>query len=154
MLRNIIVVVMSLFLLSCIAPQPTKIVEVPVATIPQVESPPPTPTVSPDTAENRTKAVKRYNAELLSYKDKIQYHIDYLSRLHGIPIPPAKPSSCSNIILGEPIIVPILPNVGGLNDAQVLDALIRHIDDLRRAVNRHNDAVNQRNSTIARLCGS
>lgn len=153
MLRNIIVVIMSLSLLSCISPQPTKIVEVPVATIPQVESPPPAPKVNPDTAENRTKAVNRYNAELLSYKDKIQYHIDYLSRLHGIPIPAPRPSSCNNIILGEPIVIPPLPNVGGLSDTQVLDALIRHIDDLRRAVNRHNDAVNQRNSTITRLCG-
>ena len=94
---------------------------------------------------------------IVKYRDSIDTYVEYLkdysNRLstdHGLR--PTHRTACPTLVHAGVIVIPPTPVTSGLDNEQVIEALIKHIGDLRNAMVTHNRALSAAKDNVDAVC--
>lgn len=116
--------------------------------------PPLVPPPAKPTNVDRLDVLRKYRDTLVAYHAYLTGYVNYVSQSNGL-IPPFDSSNdCNTPIPLIDIALPPIPKISGLDDTDVIDLLIDHIELLRSKVSDHNRVLSQIREKLASECAT
>lgn len=100
------------------------------------------------------EVLRKYRDTLVAYHAYLEGYVNYISQSNGLIPPFDATQNCNATIPLLDITLPPIPKIAGLDDSDVIDLLVDHIELVRSKVHDHNRTMSQIREKLARECAA